>query len=71
MPHSFPCIWSLQKRAPGCRGARVRWDTTAGIASGVTAGIDESGALLVHTGETVERLVAGEVRFFGPPFSFP
>jgi BirA family biotin operon repressor/biotin-[acetyl-CoA-carboxylase] ligase len=50
-----------RRRAPGSRGARVRWETASGSATGITAGIDESGALLVHTGETVERLVAGEV----------
>jgi BirA family biotin operon repressor/biotin-[acetyl-CoA-carboxylase] ligase len=50
-----------RRRAPGSRGARVRWDTAAGSATGITAGIDESGALLIHTGERVERVVAGEV----------
>ena len=50
-----------RRRAPGSRGARVRWDTASGAATGITAGIDESGALLVQTGDTVERLVAGEV----------
>ena len=48
-------------RAPGSRGARVRWETTSGFATGITAGVDESGALLVQTGDTVTRLVAGEV----------
>ena len=47
--------------APGSRGRRVRWDTPTGPASGITAGIDEQGALLVMVGERVERLVAGEV----------
>jgi len=50
-----------RRRAPGSHGARVRWDTVTGSATGITAGIDESGALLVQTGDTVERLVAGEV----------
>jgi BirA family biotin operon repressor/biotin-[acetyl-CoA-carboxylase] ligase len=50
-----------RRRAPGSRGARVRWDTASGPATGITAGIDESGALLVQSGDTVERLVAGEV----------
>jgi BirA family biotin operon repressor/biotin-[acetyl-CoA-carboxylase] ligase len=52
-----------RRRAPGSRGARVHWDTATGSANGITAGIDESGALLVQTGDTVERLVAGEVRW--------
>jgi BirA family biotin operon repressor/biotin-[acetyl-CoA-carboxylase] ligase len=50
-----------RRRAPGSRGARVRWETASGSATGITAGIDESGALLVQTGDTLERLVAGEV----------
>ena len=48
-------------RAPGSRGARVAWQAAYGPASGVTAGIDDRGALLVHVGDRVERLVAGEV----------
>jgi BirA family biotin operon repressor/biotin-[acetyl-CoA-carboxylase] ligase len=48
-------------RAPGSRGARVRWDTPDGPRSGTTAGVDEAGALLVRTGARTERLVAGEV----------
>jgi BirA family biotin operon repressor/biotin-[acetyl-CoA-carboxylase] ligase len=48
-------------RSPGSRGAIVRWMTTAGTASGVTAGIDGEGALLVRVGDRLERIVAGEV----------
>jgi BirA family biotin operon repressor/biotin-[acetyl-CoA-carboxylase] ligase len=48
-------------RAPGARGARVAWDGPAARQSGITAGIDERGALLVRVGDTIERLVAGEV----------
>lgn len=50
-------------RAFGHRGARVEWDTPAGTRSGITEGIDRMGALLVRTGESLERLVAGEVRW--------
>ena len=42
-------------------GARVTWTTHAGAASGMTAGIDELGALLVRVGDRVERIVSGEV----------
>ena len=42
-------------------GARVEWRAAAGVQAGVTAGIDEGGALLVRTGSRIERLVAGEV----------
>lgn len=48
-------------RAPGSRGARVTWTTAAGLQSGVTAGIDDRGALLVRVGDRVERIVGGEV----------
>lgn len=50
-------------RAFGSRGARVEWDTPQGVRAGITEGIDEMGALLVRTGSTLERIVAGEVRW--------
>jgi biotin-(acetyl-CoA carboxylase) ligase len=39
----------------------VRWDDVTGTQRGISAGIDESGALLVQSGDTLHRLVAGEV----------
>ena len=48
-------------RAPGSRGARVEWQSASGPQRGVTAGIDDRGALLVRAGDRIERLVAGEV----------
>jgi len=48
-------------RSPGSRGARVQWETPGGARDGVTAGVDEMGALLVRTAAGMERLVAGEV----------
>jgi len=51
--------WRL--RAPSAIGASVSWTTNAGPASGVTAGIDDRGALLVRTGDRIERIVAGEL----------
>jgi BirA family biotin operon repressor/biotin-[acetyl-CoA-carboxylase] ligase len=48
-------------RAPASTGARVTWATASGVTSGVTAGIDDQGALLVRVGERVERIVAGEI----------
>lgn len=47
--------------APGAHGARVAWTTPEGEKSGVTAGIDDRGALLVRCGERIERIVAGEL----------
>lgn len=50
-------------RAFGARGARVEWDAVTGVRTGITEGIDDMGALLVRTGDVVERIVAGEVRW--------
>jgi BirA family biotin operon repressor/biotin-[acetyl-CoA-carboxylase] ligase len=50
-------------RAPASRGARVSWETPAGTRSGVTAGVDDRGALLIHAGDALERIVAGELRW--------
>ena len=58
----FDAILDAGRRlAPGASGARVAWTTNAGTASGVTAGIDDLGALLVRVGDKVERIVSGEV----------
>jgi BirA family biotin operon repressor/biotin-[acetyl-CoA-carboxylase] ligase len=48
-------------RAPDASGARVRWMTAAGERSGITAGIDDRGALLVRDDARVERIVSGEI----------
>jgi BirA family biotin operon repressor/biotin-[acetyl-CoA-carboxylase] ligase len=50
-------------RAPASRGARVSWETPAGPRSGITAGVDEQGALLVDAGDRMERIVAGELKW--------
>jgi BirA family biotin operon repressor/biotin-[acetyl-CoA-carboxylase] ligase len=47
--------------APSARGARVRWTAVGGPHEGVTEGIDDDGALLVHTQAGIERIIAGEV----------
>jgi BirA family biotin operon repressor/biotin-[acetyl-CoA-carboxylase] ligase len=52
-----------RSRAFGSRGAREEWDTPSGERSGITEGIDAMGALLVRTSESLERIVAGEVRW--------
>ncbi len=49
--------------APSARGTPVRWDGPDGERTGVTEGIDESGALLVRAGGRVERIISGEVRW--------
>src|SRR3954471_8703791 len=58
----FDAILDAWRRlAPGASGAPVTWTTTAGTASGITAGIDAMGALLVRVDDRVERIVSGEV----------
>jgi BirA family biotin operon repressor/biotin-[acetyl-CoA-carboxylase] ligase len=47
--------------APAAEGARVSWTTPDGTRSGVTAGIDDRGALLVRIESRIERIVAGEI----------
>jgi BirA family transcriptional regulator, biotin operon repressor / biotin---[acetyl-CoA-carboxylase] ligase len=47
--------------SPGASGARVTWTTLEGTRAGVTAGIDDRGALLVQTGDRIERIVSGEL----------
>lgn len=49
--------------APRASGAAIEWDSPTGPRAGVTAGVDETGALLAHTADGVERIIAGEVRW--------
>ena len=51
--------------SPSATGTRVDWDGRHGI----TAGIDDSGALLVRTASGVERVIAGELHW--PAFARP
>jgi BirA family biotin operon repressor/biotin-[acetyl-CoA-carboxylase] ligase len=50
-----------RRRAPAATGARVSWTGGAGPLTGVTAGVDDDGALLVRIGARIERIVGGEV----------
>lgn len=50
-----------RRRAPASVGGRVAWSTATGSRSGVTAGVDDFGALLVQVGVRIERIVAGEL----------
>jgi BirA family transcriptional regulator, biotin operon repressor / biotin---[acetyl-CoA-carboxylase] ligase len=58
-----PLLDRWRALAPSARGATVRWDTSNGEMTGVTAGIDDSGALLVRAGNRVERIISGELRW--------
>lgn len=47
--------------APSANGARVEWTVHFRPLRGITAGIDDDGALRVRTEGRIERIVAGEV----------
>ena len=49
--------------APSLRASLVEWDTPEGVLRGRSEDIDEGGALLVRVGQTMHRLIAGEVRW--------
>lgn len=49
--------------SPSAQGGAVRWETPAGAASGVTHGIDHTGALLVRVGGEVQRIISGELQW--------
>ena len=49
--------------APSLPGARVEWDSPAGVVRGRAEGIDGQGALLVRVDGHLQRVIAGEVRW--------
>ncbi len=51
--------WRAASRSS--RGTAVTWDDGGRQRRGLTAGIDDSGALLVRTADGLERLIAGEL----------
>lgn len=51
--------WSAA--SPSARGREVSWQADGGTRQGVTAGVDDEGALIVQTSAGISRLVAGEV----------
>ena len=53
--------WS--QLAVGAVGSNVEWVVEGCERRGVTAGIDAAGALLIRAGTTIDRIVAGEVKW--------
>jgi BirA family transcriptional regulator, biotin operon repressor / biotin---[acetyl-CoA-carboxylase] ligase len=45
--------------SPSATGTRVEWEDKRGV----TAGVDDSGALLVKTNDGIERIIAGELHW--------
>jgi BirA family transcriptional regulator, biotin operon repressor / biotin---[acetyl-CoA-carboxylase] ligase len=60
----FDAILSAWRaRASSLRGSAVEWSSGGAIMRGRAEGIDDTGALLVRAGGSVQRLLAGEVRW--------
>ena len=49
--------------SPSATGARIRWRQQEQVCEGITAGVDDTGALRVRTRTGEARLVAGEVEW--------
>jgi BirA family transcriptional regulator, biotin operon repressor / biotin---[acetyl-CoA-carboxylase] ligase len=47
-------------------GTFVEWTDSTSTRRGLTAGLDESGALLIETANGMERVIAGELRWTLP-----
>ncbi|HEX8031209.1 MAG TPA: biotin--[acetyl-CoA-carboxylase] ligase [Vicinamibacterales bacterium] len=52
-------LQAWRRGSPNAIGTQVEWDGR----QGVTAGIDDTGALLVNTAGRTERIIAGELRW--------
>jgi BirA family biotin operon repressor/biotin-[acetyl-CoA-carboxylase] ligase len=59
----FDAILSAWRQLACLSGARVEWDSPAGVVRGRAEDIDRHGALLVRVDGRVERVIAGEVRW--------
>ena len=55
------CLRRWRALAPSASGANVEYDRPGGRVHGVASGIADDGALLVRVGETMDRVLAGEV----------
>ncbi|MGQ0734245.1 MAG: biotin--[acetyl-CoA-carboxylase] ligase [Acidobacteriota bacterium] len=62
--HTDDILRSWRAASPSAVGRPVTWTTRAGSARrGVTAGIDDAGALRIATAAGLDRVVAGELRW--------
>lgn len=60
---TMPLLARWRQLAPSATGAAVEWDTPAGPRAGMTAGIDEDGALRVRVDGATERIISGTLRW--------
>lgn len=58
---SLELLTRCRSLAPSASGSPVEFETPEGRLQGTTAGIADDGALLIRTGERIERIVAGEL----------
>jgi BirA family biotin operon repressor/biotin-[acetyl-CoA-carboxylase] ligase len=59
--HADAILREWRQAAPSAKGAQVEWQASDGPRRGTTAGIDQTGALLVQTEAGIERVVGGEL----------
>jgi BirA family biotin operon repressor/biotin-[acetyl-CoA-carboxylase] ligase len=59
--HAAQMLSRWRALAPGASGRAVSWNDQGLALRGVTAGIDQQGALLIRVGDDVRRIIAGEV----------
>jgi BirA family transcriptional regulator, biotin operon repressor / biotin---[acetyl-CoA-carboxylase] ligase len=52
-----------RRRAPAAVGARVACTVDGNLVTGLTAGVDDRGALLVRVGDRLERIMSGEIQW--------
>jgi BirA family biotin operon repressor/biotin-[acetyl-CoA-carboxylase] ligase len=52
-----------REAAPSAVGAKVTWDSGRGHCEGITAGLDQDGALLIRTSTAIERVIGGELQW--------
>jgi BirA family biotin operon repressor/biotin-[acetyl-CoA-carboxylase] ligase len=50
-----------REMAPAAIGSSVEWQAAAGVRRGVTAGVDDDGALLIDVDGAIEHVTAGEI----------
>jgi BirA family biotin operon repressor/biotin-[acetyl-CoA-carboxylase] ligase len=63
-PQGGPELLEAWRRwSPSASGARIRWQQQDEVREGITAGVDDTGALRVQTRAGEARLVAGEVEW--------
>lgn len=56
-----PVLRAWRAASPSSVGTTVEWSEASGARRGITAGIDDTGALLVRTPTGTERIIAGEL----------